>query len=56
MGVSEARLSRLFELGIGISNVNERLNVLFGEGYRMWIDEGTRMKTPELQATVAAAS
>jgi two-component system LytT family sensor kinase len=62
VGISEARLSRLFELGIGISNVNERLKVLFGDGYRMWIDskpgEGTRtgIEIPELQATVAAAS
>jgi len=62
VGISEARLSRLFELGIGISNVNERLKVLFGEGYRMWVDskpgEGTRtgIEIPELQASVAAAS
>jgi len=62
VGISEARLARLFELGIGISNVNERLKVLFGDGYRMWIDskpgEGTRtgIEIPELQATVAAAS
>ncbi|HTP85963.1 MAG TPA: histidine kinase [Bryobacteraceae bacterium] len=62
VGISEARLSRLFELGIGISNVNERLKVLFGDGYKMWIDskpgEGTRtgIEIPELQATVAAAS
>ncbi len=62
VGISEARLSRLFELGIGISNVNERLKVLFGDGYKLWIDskpgEGTRtgIEIPELQATVAAAS
>jgi two-component system LytT family sensor kinase len=63
VGISEARLTNLFEQGIGISNVNERLKVLFGDdGYRMWIDskpgEGTRtgIEIPELQATVAAAS
>jgi len=62
VGISEARLSRLFELGIGISNVNERLKVLFGDGYRMWIDskpgEGTRtgIEIPEVQATAAVAS
>jgi len=63
VGISEARLANLFEQGIGISNVNERLKVLFGDdGYRMWIDskpgEGTRtgIEIPELQAAVAAAS
>ena len=33
------------DIGIGISNVNERLKVLYGDEYRMWIDshvgEGT---------------
>jgi len=38
VGISEERLNTLFELGIGISNVNERLKVLFGTDYRMWID------------------
>lgn len=46
VGIPEARLQDLFELGIGISNVNERLKVLFGTDYRMSIDskanEGTR--------------
>jgi len=63
VGISEARLAGLFEQGIGISNVNERLKVLFGDdGYRMWVDskpgEGTRtgIEIPELQTTVAAAS
>ena len=35
----------MFEQGIGVSNVNERLKVLFGDEYKMWIDsrpgEGT---------------
>ena len=50
-----ARLAPLFEQGIGVSNVNERLKVLFGQDYRMWIDskpgEGTRtgIEIPELQ-------
>ena len=39
-------MATLFEQGIGVSNVNERLKVLFGQDYRMWIDskpgEGTR--------------
>jgi two-component system LytT family sensor kinase len=55
VGISESRLATLFEQGIGVSNVNERLKVLFGQDYRMWIDskpgEGTRtgIEIPELQ-------
>jgi two-component system LytT family sensor kinase len=45
VGIPEAKLATLFEQGIGVSNVNERLKVLFGDDYRMWIDsrpgEGT---------------
>ncbi len=45
-GIPEGKLATLFEQGIGISNVNERLKVLFGADYRMSIDskpgEGTR--------------
>ncbi len=57
VGIPEARLATLFEQGIGVSNVNERLKVLFGQDYRMWIDskpgEGTRtgIEIPELQVT-----
>ena len=45
---------------IGVSNVNERLKVLFGSEYRMWIDSqpgcGTRIQieVPELQTDLAA--
>ena len=46
VGIPEANLAKLFEQGIGISNVKERLHVLFGTDYKMWIDskpgEGTR--------------
>jgi two-component system LytT family sensor kinase len=46
VGIPEANLATLFEQGIGISNVNERLKVLFGDEYRMWVEskpgEGTR--------------
>jgi len=46
VGIPEDRLATIFELGIGVSNVNERLKVLYGDGYRMWIDsksgDGTR--------------
>jgi two-component system LytT family sensor kinase len=45
VGIAEGKLATLFEQGIGVSNVNERLKVLFGEDYKMWIDsrlgEGT---------------
>ena len=55
IGIPESRLATLFEQGIGVSNVNERLKVLFGPDYRMWIDskpgEGTRtgIEIPEIQ-------
>ena len=46
VGIPEGKLATLFEQGIGISNVNERLKVLFGANYWMSIDsktaEGTR--------------
>ena len=45
VGIPETKLANLFEQGIGVSNVNERLKVLYGSGYRMWVDsrvgEGT---------------
>jgi two-component system LytT family sensor kinase len=45
VGIPEAKLAHLFEHGIGVNNVNERLKVLYGDGYKMWIDsrpgEGT---------------
>ncbi len=45
VGIPESKLATLFEQGIGVSNVNERLKVLFGDEYKMWIDsrlgEGT---------------
>jgi two-component system LytT family sensor kinase len=62
VGIPEAKLATLLEHGIGVSNVNERLKVLFGGDYRMWIDSqpgrGTRiqLEMPELQTDLAAAS
>ncbi len=45
VGIPEAKLATLFENGIGVNNVNQRLKVLFANDYRMWIDshvgEGT---------------
>jgi two-component system LytT family sensor kinase len=62
VGIAEARLATVFDQGIGISNVSERLKVLFGNEYRMWIEsqpgEGTRtqIEVPELQTGLAAVS
>jgi two-component system, LytTR family, sensor kinase len=62
VGIEEERLENLFELGIGVSNVNERLRVLFGPGYRMLIEskagQGTRtlIEIPELEEQVAGQS
>jgi two-component system LytT family sensor kinase len=55
VGIPEVKLATLLEQGIGVSNVNERLKVLFGNDYRMFIDSkpgtGTRIEIqiPELQ-------
>lgn len=62
VGIPEANLAKLFEQGIGISNVNERLKVLFGTGYKMWIDskpgEGTKtgIEIPAVAPGLAQAS
>lgn len=62
IGIPEARLATLFEQGIGISNVNERLKVLFGKNYKMWIDSRlghgtqTEIEIPELRHRFVAAS
>lgn len=62
LGIPETRLATLFDSGIGVSNVNERLKVLFGNDYRMSIDskpgEGTRTEIdiPAVQAAFAAVS
>ena len=60
VGIPESKLATLFEQGIGVSNVNERLKVLYGETYRMWIDskpgEGTTtgIEIPAKQPVLAA--
>lgn len=38
VGIPEDRLANVFQTGIGVSNVNERLQVLFGDQYRMYVD------------------
>jgi two-component system LytT family sensor kinase len=58
-GIHESKLASLLDRGIGVSNVSERLKVLFGSEYRMWVDsrpgEGTRVQIeiPELEAPAA---
>jgi len=62
VGIPEPKLATLLENGVGVNNVNERLKVLFGADYRMWIDshpgKGTRIEieVPELQNEWAAVS
>ena len=62
VGIPESKLAALLEGGIGVSNVNERLKVLFGKNYRMWIDskpgEGTKISidAPELQVSPLPAA
>jgi two-component system, LytTR family, sensor kinase len=62
VGIPESKLATLLDRGIGVTNVNERLKVLFGNEYRMWIDSqpgmGTRIQieAPELHADLAAVS
>jgi two-component system LytT family sensor kinase len=55
VGIPEEKLATLLDRGIGVNNVHERLKVLFGSDYRMWIDSepgnGARIQieVPELQ-------
>ncbi|MBI1788809.1 MAG: histidine kinase [Acidobacteria bacterium] len=58
-GIPEPKLATLLADGVGVSNVTERLKVLFGDGYGMRIDSrpgaGTRIEieVPEISSTVA---
>lgn len=62
VGIDEQKLKRMFESGIGISNVNERLRVLFGPRYRMSVESSsgkgtqTLIEVPELEETTISAS
>jgi two-component system, LytTR family, sensor kinase len=62
MGISRERLSQIYSEGIGISNVRERLRLLYGDQYRMDIQsregEGTqiRIEIPELVSADSHAS
>ncbi|MBV8569935.1 MAG: histidine kinase, partial [Acidobacteriaceae bacterium] len=61
VGIEQSRLDTLFESGIGVSNVNERLRVLFGADYRMTVEsrpgQGTQtlIEIPELETPVFQA-
>lgn len=62
VGIPESKLNMLLDSGIGVTNVNERLKVLFGSEYRMWVESepgrGTRVRieVPELETGLAAVS
>jgi two-component system LytT family sensor kinase len=62
IGIPEGEMANLLDRGVGVSNVNERLKVLFGSGHSMRIDSkpgrGTRVEidVPELQSPFAAVS
>ena len=62
VGIPEPRLAHIFEQGIGVSNVKERLKVLYSQDHRMIIDSqpgrGTRVQIelPETQTRLVAVS
>jgi two-component system, LytTR family, sensor kinase len=62
VGIPETELSNIVNKGIGVSNVKERLKVLYNQDYRMLIDSqpgrGTRIEieVPEMQNRLAAVS
>jgi two-component system LytT family sensor kinase len=62
IGIPEAELATIFNKGIGVTNVKERLKVLYDQDYRMLIDSqtgrGTRIEIelPETQTRLAAVS
>ncbi len=62
VGIDEEKLDNLFEQGIGVSNVNERLKVLYGDDFRFSVisnaGKGTRteIEIPQVTAALAAVS
>lgn len=62
VGIPDAELAGILSRGIGVSNVKERLQVLYRNDYRMTIDSqpgrGTRIEIeiPEARARLAAVS
>jgi two-component system LytT family sensor kinase len=62
VGIPEVELAGILNKGIGVSNVKERLKVLYNQDYRMLIDSqpgrGTRIEieVPGAQTRLAAVS
>lgn len=62
VGVPESELATIFNRGVGVTNVRERLKVLYNQDYRMLIDSqpgrGTRIQIelPEPETRLAAVS
>jgi two-component system LytT family sensor kinase len=62
VGIPESELSNILNKGVGVTNVKERLKVLYNQDYRMLIDSqpgrGTRIEIelPEMQVRLRAAS
>ncbi|MFL6465244.1 MAG: sensor histidine kinase [Bryobacteraceae bacterium] len=64
LGMKEEKLANLFadKGGIGVTNVNERLRVIFGRRYRITVDskpgEGTKtlIEIPELETSTATVA
>ena len=62
LGIPAERLSEVYGGGIGISNVHERLRLLYGDQFKMDIHsqegQGTQIhiEIPELAAAETAAS
>jgi two-component system LytT family sensor kinase len=62
VGIEASKLDQLFDSGVGVSNVNERLRVLFGPRYRMAIEsrpgEGTQtmLEIPDREEMASIAS
>ncbi|MGH9773342.1 MAG: histidine kinase [Candidatus Acidiferrales bacterium] len=60
LGIASERLTSVYQEGIGISNVHERLRLLYGDAFRMDIHsqegQGTqiRIEIPELAASLPA--
>jgi sensor histidine kinase YesM len=61
VGIPADRLGQLTAEGIGISNVHERLKLLYGDEFRMQIESETgrgtriRIEVPELVSSLPAA-
>jgi two-component system LytT family sensor kinase len=62
LGISEERLAQVYAKGIGVSNVHERLRLLYGDDFRMDIHsqegQGTQIhiEIPELVSAAPAAA